>query len=133
MNKLQATLIACFMCMSSPVFAQDVAKRTVAYNPVTNVSSFLSLEKTSYGADLIFSNQFTAESCCSIFTLEIDSVKVVVKVTTTGPTGKQGVDGSKYADIVEVLEVSNGLIAYPESMFVEEEDVGVIQIMPGMS
>ena len=95
------------MCLSSPAFAQDVAKRTVAYNPVTNSVSMLSLEKTSYGADLIFSNQFTAESCCSIFTLEIDDVKVVVKVTTTGPTGEQGVDGSK--------------------------DVGVIQIMPGMS
>lgn len=121
------------MCLSSPAFAQDVAKRIVAHNFFTNVSSFLSLEKTSYGADLIFSNQFTADSCCSIFTLEIDSVRVVVKVTTTGPTGEQGVDGSKYADIVEVLEVSNGLIAYPESMFVEEEDIGVIQIMPGMS
>jgi hypothetical protein len=124
------SLIACMTCVSYPVFAQDVAKLAVAYNPITKVSSILSLEKTSYGADLIFNNQFTAKSCCSIFTLEIDSVKVVVKVTTTG---EQGMDGSKYADIVEVLEVSNGLIAYPESMFVEEEDVGVIQIMPGMS
>lgn len=84
------SLIACMTCVSYPVFAQDVAKLAVAYNPVTKVSSILSLEKTSYGADLIFNNQFTAKSCCSIFTLEIDSVKVVVKVTTTGEQGMGG-------------------------------------------
>ena len=127
-------ILTAMLLLSPTAQAQEVEERIVAIQPSAPYQkSILRLTKTPQGADLVYINELTGEPCCDVFELKVGGVRVVVRVDTSGPPKGRELEGNKYPDVVTVTEVTDGYQAYPEQIIVDEQDSGMLQIIPGMS